>query len=129
MIVQTTVDQMAVLISKALTDYKELAADELKKAVKNAAKTVKEEIKANAPKKTGAYSKSWTTKTLKDTSSEIEIVVYSPKRYMLAHLLEYGHALRKGGRTRAFSHIKPAEEHGLKQLEDELVTALQKDST
>lgn len=129
MIVETTVDQMAVLISKALTDYKELAADEMKKAVKNAAKTVKEEIKANAPKKTGTYSKSWTTKTLKDTSSEIEVVVYSPKRYMLAHLLENGHVLRKGGRTRAFPHIKPAEEHGLKQLENELVTALQKGST
>ena len=129
MIVETTVDQMAVLISKALTDYKELAADEMKKAVKNAAKTVKEEIKVNAPKKTGTYSKSWTTKTLKDTSSEIEVVVYSPKRYMLAHLLENGHVLRKGGRTRAFPHIKPAEEHGLKQLENELVTALQTGST
>lgn len=47
------VDQMADEIMKGLTEYADLATDEMKSAVKKAGKIVKDEIKANAPKKTG----------------------------------------------------------------------------
>ncbi len=40
------------------------------------------------------------------------------------HLLEFGHALRKGGRTRAFPHIAPAEEKAAQILEKEVEAAL-----
>ena len=122
----TTVDEMTVAISKCLDEYKDLAADELKKAIKNAGKSVREDIKANAPRKHGRYKESWKTKTLSESSSSLSIVVYSKDRYMLAHLLEKGHAKRGGGRVDGRPHIRPAEEKGIKQLEDDIVKALQK---
>ena len=52
--------------------------------------------------------------------------VHSPTRYMLAHLLEKGHAKRNGGRTRAIPHIAPAEQAGVQQLESLIRKALGK---
>ncbi len=121
-----SVDEMAVAISKCLEEYKDLAANELKKSVKKAGKTVREDIKSNAPRKSGKYKDSWTVKTLSEDSTGISLVVHSKDRYMLAHLLEKGHAKRGGGRVPGKPHIKPAEEKGNKQLEDDIVKALQK---
>ena len=39
-----------------------MATSDMKKAVRKSAKTVKDEISTNAPKRTGAYSKSWAAK-------------------------------------------------------------------
>ena len=88
----------------------------IKAAVKKAANTVKKEITAGAPSRSGKYAKSWRTKTVKESSTALEITVYSPTRYMLAHLLEHGHAKRNGGRVRAIPHIAPAEEAAEEQL-------------
>lgn len=119
-----SIDRMAEAIMEGLNEYAELAADEMKKAVKNSAKTVKDEIGSGAPERTGKYAKSWRTKTTKESANALEITVYSPSRYMLAHLLENGHAKRGGGRVRAIPHIAPAEQHGAEQLEREIEEAL-----
>ena len=115
---------MAKAVVENLDKYKNLAADELKKAVKSAAKTVISEIKEHAPVKTDTYAKSWKSKTTSENASSILITVHSPKRYMLAHLLEKGHAKRGGGRVKAFPHIAPAEEKGVEQLERDIKAAL-----
>ena len=109
---------------EGLAEYAQLAAEDMKKAVKKAGAEAKKDIQAGAPVKTGAYKKSWTAKTTKETANAMEIVVYSRNRYQLAHLLEFGHALRKGGRTRAFPHIAPAEERAAQILEQEVEKAL-----
>ena len=114
-----TVSQMADVIMEGLEEYAQLAADDMKKAVKKAGSQAR-----NAPVKTGAYAKSWAAKTSKETANAMEIVVYSRNRYQLAHLLEFGHALRRGGRTRAFPHIAPAEERAAQTLEREVEKAL-----
>ena len=91
-----TVSQMADVIMEGLEEYAQLAADDMKKAVKKAGSQARKDIQENAPVKTGAYAKSWAAKTSKETANAMEIVVYSRNRYQLAHLLEFGHALRRG---------------------------------
>lgn len=118
------IDQMAHVIMEGLQEYADLATDDLKKAVKKAGDEAKKDIQNNAPVKTGAYKKSWTVKTTKETSNAMEVVIHSKNRYQLAHLLEFGHAKRGGGRTRAFPHIAPAEQRAAELLEREVEAAL-----
>ncbi len=118
------IDNMAAEIMKGLDEYARLTTSDLKSSVRKAGTNVKKDIQANAPKKTGAYSKSWSVKTTKETSNSLELTVYSPKKYQLAHLLEFGHAKRGGGRTKAQPHIAPAEEAAVKQLESDIERAL-----
>lgn len=118
------IDQMAHVIMEGLQECADLATEDLKKAVKKAGDEAKKNIQANAPVKTGAYKKSWTVKTTKETSNAMEVVVHSRNRYQLAHLLEFGHAKRGGGRTKAIPHIAPAEQRAAEILEREVEAAL-----
>ena len=118
------INQMADVIMKGLEDYAELATEEMKEAVKNASTTVRKEIKGNAPSDTGKYAKSWTAKKVRETSQTLTMVVHSKNRYQLAHLLEFGHALRNGGRYEGKVHIAPAEQKGVEQLKEEIEKAL-----
>ena len=120
----TTVDAMADEIMKGLTDYAYLADTAMKKAVRKTAKSVKDEISANAPKRTGTYAKSWSSKKIKENSHSLEMTVHSKNRYQLAHLLEKGYAKRGGGRVSGKPHIAPAEENGVQLLEHLIVEAL-----
>ena len=122
--VKCSIDGLADAIMEGLKEYSDLASSEVKGAVRKAGKLVKDEIAANAPKKTGAYSKSWSVKATKETSESLELVVYSKNRYQIAHLLEHGHAKRGGGRTKASVHIAPAEENGVQMLEKLIEEAL-----
>ena len=107
---KVSIDQLADAVNEQLQEYNKLPAKVVKAAVTKAGNAVKKDIGANAPKKSGRYAKSWRTKKTKETSTELQVTVYSPSRYMLAHLLEHGHAKRGGGRVRAIPHIAPAEE-------------------
>ena len=109
---------------KELEEYNKLSSEAVKAAVERAGKTVREGIKSGAPVKTGKYKKSWRVRKTRETSTALAVTVYSPSRYMLTHLLEYGHAKRGGGRARAFPHIAPAEEVGAKQLEHDIERVL-----
>lgn len=118
------INEMADVIMQGLTEYAELATDDMKEAVKHASSTVRKEIHANAPKDTGKYAKSWAAKKVRETSQTLTMVVHSRNRYQLAHLLEYGHAKRNGGRVEGRSHIAPAEQQGIRQLQEEIERAL-----
>jgi hypothetical protein len=111
-----SIDEMSDAIMDELEKYKDLAADDLKDAVKETAKTVRKEIQANAPVDTGKYKKSWSVKNMHEDAESIDLVVHSRNRYQIAHLLEHGHAKRGGGRVAARPHIAAAEEKGEEQL-------------
>lgn len=117
-------NKLADTIMDYLNDYSKSSAEDVKTAVKGAGKTVKKEIEMSAPKDTGGYSKSWSVKKVKETSNRIELVVHSKGKYQMAHLLEYGHAKRNGGRVNGKAHIAPAEEVGIKKLQAEIERCL-----
>lgn len=119
------IDQLASEVMAGLTEYADLATEDMKKAVKKAGATVRKEIQANAPKDTGDYAKSWSVKNMKETANSLEVAVHSRNRYQLAHLLEFGHAKRGGGRVPGKAHIAPAEEKGVQELEQEIQKALE----
>lgn len=119
------VDQLAATVMEGLEDYAKLASEDLKAAVKDAGDTVKKEIQNTAPKDTGAYAKSWAVKTTHESSNAMTVVVHSRNRYQLAHLLEFGHAKRGGGRVAARLHIAAAEQKGARKLEEDVERSLE----
>lgn len=114
---KVSIDRLADAVMDGLNDYADLAAADMKAAVRKAGTTVRKQIQSTAPSRTGAYAKSWTVKTERETSNSLELIVHSRNRYQLAHLLEFGHAKRGGGRVAARPHIAAAEEAGVEELE------------
>ena len=117
-------EQLAKEVMDGLEEYAELAVDVMKKEIQETGKSVKQQISQTAPRKPGRYAKSWAVKKVKETSNSLDVVVHSKNRYMLTHLLENGHAKRGGGRVRAIPHIAPAEEMGIRELEERIERAL-----
>lgn len=120
----TNVNDMADAIMKGLMEYADISAETVKSAVKKAGNTVKKEVSANAPKKSGKYKKSFTVTKQRETAESLTVVVHSKNRYQLTHLLEKGHAKRGGGRVEGIPHIGPAEEKGIRQLTGEIERGL-----
>lgn len=119
------IDQLSEAVMERLRAYAALTTEQVKQAVKETGDFVRDEIKASAPKDTGAYADSWAVKKQTETSNSLCVVVHSKNRYQLTHLLEFGHAKRGGGRVAAQPHIAQAEESGIQQLEDNLQKALE----
>ena len=60
-----SIDEMDNAIMDELEKYADLAADELKAAVKETAASVRKDIQAGAPVDTGKYKKSWSVKNVR----------------------------------------------------------------
>ena len=120
------INSLADVIKDTLEEYADLAAEDVKQAVKDAGDVVRDDIRSHAPKDTGNYAKSWGVKKMKETSNSLTVAVHSRNRYQLAHLLEFGHAKRGGGRVAARPHIASAEQKGIEYLEDEIRKALER---
>jgi hypothetical protein len=120
----TSIDDMDSAIMTELEKYADLAADDLKDAVKETAKSVRKDIQDNAPVDTGKYKKSWSVKNVHEDSESIDLVVHSRNRYQIAHLLEHGHAKRGGGRVAARPHIANAEQRGSEKLAETIESKL-----
>ena len=121
MATKVSIDQMASVIMDGLKEYADLATDDLKAAVKKTGNEVRKQIQSTAPKASGKYSKSWSVKTTKESSNGMEVTVYSRN---LAHLLEFGHAKRGGGRVAARPHIAAAEQAGIESFEQAIERSL-----
>lgn len=111
-------------IMRDLNEYVEDAQDIVKEAVSRAGEDAKKQLRENSPKDTGKYAKSWAVKTVKESTSELDVVVHSRKLYGLTHLLEKGHAKRGGGRVPAKVHIAPVEQDVTAKLEEEIKRGL-----
>ena len=118
------VDKLGDAIGEQLIEYANHTSEEIKKIVLDVADDVKKDIQATAPIRKGKYAKSWRVKKVKENSNSINVVVHSEKNYQLIHLLEFGHALRNGGRSKAIPHIAPAEQRGIENFEKRVMEGL-----
>lgn len=86
-----------------------ISAEEIEKVATETVELLRNHPKI--PQRTGKYKKSFTLKKISRKQSGTYYRVYAAgKQYRLTHLLEYGHATRNGGRTKAFPHWKDAQE-------------------
>ena len=123
------VSQFAMAINEALEEFAGAVDADVEyvteKVAKQTAENVRAGIKSSGIKGTGAYSKSIRVRSLKDKRLVRSKIIYSKSpEYRLTHLLEYGHATANGGRTRAFTHWKPAEQKAIDDFVKELREAI-----
>ena len=112
-------NDLAVSVSDVLSKYSNVVDEALEETIETVAKKAKKEISAKAPGR--KYPRTWRARNT-GTRVAPEYTIYSEKPG-LPHLLEYGHALRNGGRARAFPHIAPVEED-LPQMIEETIRRL-----
>lgn len=129
------VDDLASEIIKQMSEYKNLVSSDLKDIIIKNGKDGVETLRQTSPKASkgkhkGRYSKGWKATKQKETSNSITVVIHNKTDYQLAHLLEFGHAIVKGGRTvgsaRAIPHIEKVQEQLDKQIERDIRWELSK---
>lgn len=126
---RVTPDELTNAIMDVLEDFKNATDEVCEEAVSAAAKEAVNELRnvhVDGAEKYGSwdnYRKSWKSrKKTKDKWYHAQATVYNEKYYRLTHLLEKGHALPQGGRSKAYPHIAPiadkAEETLFRKVRD-----------
>ena len=109
-------------LQSILDDYGRGVSEKTRAAVLEAAKVAKKEVQSGSPVQSGSYRRGWAVREDSTSRLRSEAIVHNRTRYQLAHLLEKGHALVRGGRTlgqvAGTPHIEPAEENAIKNIEE-----------
>lgn len=109
-------------------DYSEEVFKTTKEVVKDVAKQAVKKLKSESPKRTGKYRKGWTQK-VEQGKIEASAVIYGKTgTYQIAHLLEFGHAKRGGGRVAGIPHIAPVEEWAVQEVQNEIERRISNDA-
>lgn len=127
---KVTVDQLSQAILDELNEFVGVTEEAVDKGVSETAKEAVKELQNAHPGGSGkygswdkSYNKGWKImQTKTDKRYHKKATIHNATDYQLTHLLEKGHALKGGGRTRAFPHIAPVAE----KCEDELVKNIKK---
>lgn len=105
-------------LGKVLGEYTTAVQVAVDNAVEECGKGMQKEIKANSPKRTGAYKKGWRCEISENGRGSKQAVIKNKTNYQLTHLLEKGHKKRGGkGRVKAYVHIAPAAEKWTEEFE------------
>lgn len=119
-----TPEALTEAIMNELSLYASEVSRDIKSAVDKVADASVKELREKSPSgKRGKYKKSWGKKVVTDKDYTKVVRIQNNKYYNLTHLLEFGHATVNGGKTRAFPHIKKAEENAEKLMEQEIKKA------
>ena len=105
-----------------LDNVQEVADESLEAGVKAGCELGRDEWQAGAPVQTGGYAKSIRYR-VKGSGREVQGHVYSTMPG-LPHLLEKGHAIVGGGKTRAIEHIAPAADDAFELTEQVVLATL-----
>lgn len=103
-------------ITKALSTFNEDVSKEIEESVDNLADKTASKLRGASPIRTGEYANDWDVKRDKRGRR----IIYQKEEYRIAHLLEFGHAKKNGGRVAAITHIKPIETEVIKEFEEDI---------
>lgn len=115
----TPIDRLASEIASAVKQYTDDVTTGIEKEIDQTSKQVTKTISLNSPVDKGNYAKGWTRKKV-SSGGEIRYIIHNKKRGSIAHLLEFGHAKRGGGRVSGKSHIRPAYDEEVPRMEDRI---------
>ena len=121
-----SVDDLAKLIAHEMEQYSEDVDDIMQKEIDKISKEIVNDLKNNPiiPEKTGDYKKKFYAKKLGQGKGYKRVLIANRKAW-LTHLLEHGHAIKTGGRTKEYPHWKNAQEKA-DTLVDRLKEAIKK---
>lgn len=108
-----------------IPDLVEVTSEVIPEVAKDAAKKLKQESPKGTGKTKGKYARGWTSKGEKGRYKVMATVYGKHGTYQLAHLLEYGHANRNGGRTQGIEHIAPVEEWAMNEAYERIMDRLE----
>jgi hypothetical protein len=121
------IDQLAAEITRGLAEYSQDVVEKVNVSSEKVGKAAVKRLKQTSPKRYGNYAKSWAMKTETEVGQPHKRIVHvKAPHYRLAHLLEYGHAKKGGGRVAGIPHIRPAEEMVIEQFIREVEEAIKR---
>lgn len=107
-------DELQKAVIDYLENYIEDIDEDVVETVDEITKKAREELIQTSPisgiARTNKYYRGWSIKLSKKKTGVYHKVIWNKTNYQLTHLLEFGHATRNGGRTKAIPHIRPIEE-------------------
>lgn len=120
---------LAKVVSEVVAEYGEEVEREVAKILPEVADEVVNELHTNpTPMESGEYRQGWATTPETSATGRVTVTVYNETKPQLTHLLEFGHALKRGGRTigqvAPRKHIQKRSDYAekllMKKVEDQL---------
>lgn len=122
----SSIDTLAKDVNKILLKYANAVVDNVNDITKEITKKGVEAVKSSARGAvggTGTYPAGFTSR-FETGRFSAQGTIYNAVVPGLPHLLEFGHAMRNGGRVAGRPHLKPVEEELIKQYEEQVKEAL-----
>lgn len=123
-------EDLSKAVAAVLSEYEESVVETVQRVTNELAKDGLSKVKAASPvsgksPKSSAYRSGWSKKVITNRLGA-SAIIYNGKYPGLVHLLEKGHALRNGGRSRAQPHVAPVQEWMSTELQKRIEEAIQR---
>lgn len=126
MVINSNRMNFADVVENYLKQYEGEAIETLTETITEVARESVKRLKATSPKRTGEYAKGWTYTIEKGRIKTGATVYGKAPTYRLAHLLEFDHAKRGGGRSKPIEHITPVEQWAVDEVVDRYIQKMER---